>query len=285
MKLCRYFGEYGVDVFENERLKVNHPDDFNDPFESLIGSKHYEPSLDEYTERVHSKAFIEQYMERSRVSKEQALRDFSDNNIVSEYKKYLEHIKKPKTQDEIKLSRHSVRKEGARNVRMLCFSEIAKDNKYEDILMWSHYSKSHKGAKIVFETDLLGLQSKSLEKVTYSKSRPMFDYSAYYNVDEEAQKLCFSNVWKTKAEIWKYEKEWRWLIHKAECYPEFIEGKEHCFSTINLECIKEIYFGCQIDKSKRDAYAELIKEKCPYVKMFQSEVHEHKYELVYVPIS
>jgi len=100
-----------------------------------------------------------------------------------------------------------------------CFSEKA------DIpLMWSHYANKHSG--FVIEYDLSKLKIEDAEKmafllnVKYSKYRPSLDSRLLGDMDMKHMDFDVKDVMLgsiisaiyTKANIWRYEKEWRNLI-------------------------------------------------------------------------
>lgn len=112
----------------------------------------------------------------------------------------------------------------------------------DNILMWSHYSDSHKGICLKF--DIL----KSPEtfvyptKVNYSTRYPIFNY---LKNTEEILKFLFL----TKAKCWEYEQELR--VIKTEV------GK-YDFSSTSLV---EVTFGCRTDKKDIEKYKKILLNK------------------------
>lgn len=87
--------------------------------------------------------------------------------------------------------------------------------KCDNILMWSHYADSHKGLCLRFRT-----QSRFYPKiftsdlyfelafpVIYSINRPMI------NIVDPVRDNLVDELFLTKADIWKYEEEWRLINH------------------------------------------------------------------------
>jgi Protein of unknown function (DUF2971) len=105
----------------------------------------------------------------------------------------------------------------------------------DNILMWSHYTNSHKGICLKFDvladTDFFSVPF----HVNYSKDYP------YYNHLKDNSQLV-KHLMQTKADIWQYEGEVRVLKLTAGAY-EF-----------KKEALKEICFGwcnCTTDEIKR----------------------------------
>jgi Protein of unknown function (DUF2971) len=90
-------------------------------------------------------------------------------------------------------------------VGVLCFSE-----KCDDILMWSHYAKSHTGLCVEFS------RSQYLTfalKVQYVEEYPTLDFfktTGDMQSPFDAQWVA-DRLYLSKATDWKYEKEWRLL--------------------------------------------------------------------------
>lgn len=77
-------------------------------------------------------------------------------------------------------------------------------NRFDDILMWSHYSGSHRGVCFGFRTtgDSILYDARPIE---YSDTYPEVNYFAM-TAEQRAQKMLL-----TKASHWAYEEEWRVL--------------------------------------------------------------------------
>src|SRR5262245_60498248 len=86
----------------------------------------------------------------------------------------------------------------------------------DDLLMWSHYSDSHRGFVIGFfglhDYFQKGISDKrgGLRKVVYSEKRPILPPHNEFSTHNVAEILLF-----TKSPHWSYEKEWR-MLHNVE---------------------------------------------------------------------
>lgn len=160
---------------------------------------------------------------------------------------------------------------------------------YDNDLMWAHYSESSKGIAIGFEAveDSKLANRSSCVKVVYSNDRPTFGGKGFLtrihffmgsrgNIqDISFDDPTFQQAISTKKEMWSYEKEWRYIEERSGGYD--YPGK-----------LKEVIFGLNCPKDKREHYIKLIiknnDDEVDYFEMVISEVSNHlirrKYEKV-----
>lgn len=112
----------------------------------------------------------------------------------------------------------------------------------DNILMWSHYSESHKGFCIGFEDEFVKTieDFHSFEDIKYMPSVPVFKY-----VDDEFITL-FEKLFFYKHECWKYEEEKR-VITKSVGVKKF--DKKH---------IREIILGHNVSSGVEEYARTLI---------------------------
>jgi hypothetical protein len=85
-----------------------------------------------------------------------------------------------------------------------CFSE-----RYDDIVMWSHYANGHRGFCLEFDTAIKPFSS--AKPVTYNDDFPSVPLSLLFSdacTDADTDVLLQAFV-LTKAKCWEYEQEWR----------------------------------------------------------------------------
>lgn len=114
-------------------------------------------------------------------------------------------------------------------VGILCMSQD-----YKNILMWSHYSKYHKGLCFGFDFRLFEDKKIKSSQVRYVDNEE-YELISFFNPPEGEIKRMFT----TKSEFWKYEKEIRFFDFKNG-----IGTKK-----FHKECLKEIIFGCKADET------------------------------------
>lgn len=115
------------------------------------------------------------------------------------------------------------------------FGVISYSSKYDNILLWSHYSAMHTGICIEFEIDETEIQN--LFQVNYEKGLPDLEFNADSDI---------INVLTTKGEYWNYENEYRQIFSKGDKYYK------------QPGAITEIIFGCRTSNNDIDALLKLF---------------------------
>jgi len=132
-----------------------------------------------------------------------------------------------------------------------------------NFLMWSHYSNSHKGFCIGFDTRILWEITKGgIGPVTYQKELPTF--SLFENPMMFSHKLL-----STKSDIWEYENEFR--IIKS--------GFSRKTIAIPPESIVRIVFGCQMDNKTKFNILDLVKTKLKACLVFDSTLNYNEFKV------
>jgi hypothetical protein len=86
---------------------------------------------------------------------------------------------------------------------ILCLSD-----KYDNLLMWSHYADSHKGICIQFDMNKARNYFLRILNVDYSDLYPVINPA----VDNES--IMYTKALLTKSTAWQYEDEWRMTAYK-----------------------------------------------------------------------
>jgi hypothetical protein len=148
-----------------------------------------------------------------------------------------------------------------------CFSE-----KYDSLLMWSHYSNSHTGVCIGF--DLQKLYFNLLEfypaliKVKYSDRLLRTEY---FRDTHEAISNCF----RIKSKCWEYEKEIRILLMNLT-----LDSSKKIFIPFNKEAINRIYLGSTIDSETENRIRSLCSRDLPNTKIYKMRLEKNNFRLV-----
>jgi hypothetical protein len=251
-------GNYNKHVIENlanNQLYFQHPREYNDPFDSLI---HY------YTEST-VEAYLDRLMKESRLTREQSIEHLeeligegvfkrNDNLLRGDFhaKDYFPPI--PLT---------------------CCFSE-----KNDNILMWSHYAKHHKGVCLIFKSKLiegvphLTINSKllKLHQITYDKKAP-----APINMLNQAEETRqMSKFLSTKSSDWIYESEYRIFLTE-----ELAKGKLNEFKK---EELKGIILGSRVSYFSANKIYETINQhylrKGINVKFYKAKIIPEEYKVL-----
>lgn len=166
--------------------------------------------------------------------------------------------------------------------KLKCFSE-----KKDSLLMWSHYSKNHKGFCVEYDLDLINENTKEelilpvclLFPITYSKKRVFMpnnlhkvflNYKKNNNVTKDYF-IKYINSFLYKSSVWDYEKEWRMFASLAD--------KEN---KIYFPFIKSVYLGACIDDEAKNKLM-IIAEKHNW-NVYQMYMLPDKYELAYYKV-
>lgn len=219
-------------VFEECKLWFSSPTYFNDPFDCKIYPK--TPSDED----------LAQY-----------LATHAENATSKDYNKILEGIKKSSGNIIRKAIDDVMNRSGVK-----CFTP-----NNANILMWSHYTNSHKGICLEFDTLV---------------DPEFFVYPIKVNYSENYPNLCFmdksftTEVLRTKSKDWEYEDEVR--IYKTEAG----------YHNFNPKSLISVTFGCNTPEDKQVQIIERIKknESLNHVQFFKCKTSSKQFKLDINPI-
>lgn len=212
-----------LDSLKGDRLYYSTPNNFNDPYDTLIYANymqiiedikyHIDNGMDNYLEKI-------KYQDELLIGYVSGVWNSKKKDQIVE--KFLEDIYKT-----IKLIKEALRK----NLKIICFSE-----EYLSMLMWSHYADNHRGFAIIYDkniienaenyTNLGEIIGKKpiLKQVTYAEEQSdltteVKEYIGRYRAETlgEVNPPSIPNLSQEKLRImitekspdWNYEKEWR----------------------------------------------------------------------------
>ena len=121
-------------------------------------------------------------------------------------------------------------RQNAEKLGMCCLSA-----KCDDILMWSHYSSSHRGICLGFRTTGNSILFDA-QPIDYADLYPVVDYLGMMP-DQRVRTMIL-----TKSKHWKYEQEWR----------VFRAGVEPGVEVYPAGMLAQVILGCQIRPGDRD---------------------------------
>lgn len=276
-----------IKVLEDNTVALNNPQNYNDPFDSVIDFDDYDIEksisivveyylIQEFLKLLNNKNikvgfFTKLIMKWDRFG-------INLNLKVSRKNKYYHSIlgaqtltrwlvryatkKGEKSFDELKekFSAEIIQKvkEVRNNALLSCFSK-----RYDSILMWSHYGNKHKGICVEFDRP-----DKDFLDVKYSKNRCKFDLEdttrrvlGYMlsndkaDVNDKNLIKCISKPFIVKSLDWKYEEEVRCILSPNS---EGVSTKENLSLYTMPTNITKIYVGCKVDNKSAD-YKKLIR--------------------------
>lgn len=282
--------ETALAVLRRCTVRYSSPLKFNDPFDQQVGL-HFDFDLSNFPDKLIDRyEFLAKNPQVKLVDPEDSVGKF----IAFIRGKYPEHgfprqmfdvYIKPLLSDAVNamaqtradFERHWLDSLGA--TRTFCVSE-EKDN----LLMWAHYAKDHKGAVLEFwslpdEDNALSVA----RKVEYSKDPP-----AFFTQDEFLDDFCgirrldttelTRRSIHTKSDHWRYEKEWR-------VYFPFSE-KPGLYEDVNLRAseFKAVYFGCRADPDFINRARTLLSQHYPAVRQFIASKSTGKFSIEFSEI-
>jgi hypothetical protein len=272
MRLHRYFESHADTTLKEKRLLLSKISNFNDPFE-------------------FAHRFSGEYTVDHAEKDLQEMPDEGVNVMLSKIEPFQEPEYFQKTSPRRRLAEFFVRMGGSPSVdvchghkladyffRVCCFSktDVIPDS---EILLWSHYARSHRGVRIEFELDEICMP---LSEVTYSCHRCAIDFSKAYEGDHTNEIL--RQAMHTKSMAWDYEKEVR-LIRKKDSEPPVPspDGDLH-FLSFDPSWVKSVDFGINCDGAIIESISEILKLDYPHAPMRKAFHHPEYYAIEYRPL-
>jgi hypothetical protein len=123
----------------------------------------------------------------------------------------------------------------------------------DSTLMWSHYAENHRGICLEFGVDN-PLFSKALQ-VRYAS-----EYSRWIPYEFEAQQTRTIEMILTKAEEWRYEKEFRLISVMSRSGADYLRTQGNYFR-LPPGALKSVIVGCQANHY--DAVKAIVKTHIP----------------------
>jgi hypothetical protein len=303
-QLYKYFHDDRIDIFENGTIRYTQPKEFNDPFEALpyIKSLADEETISKSADKIWDKqsAFDETLAKKlAEHPKFQALTQDKKDLVTLFANQKMKHIVPsllPQMHSFFKNAMSLKGKPGGKmhqtiveaindTIGILCLTES-----FDNLLMWSHYSNSHKGFVVGFDKshryfkrshNKAGLAG-YVKNVRYTKNRPEFMFFDSNRSEEENIANWVKNFIWVKSIEWEYENEWRIVntLRNADSKFDSNGTKVYLFD-FPLESIKSVYLGCKMLPEKKKQILSIIKgeSRLNHVVVLESSIHEKMYKL------
>ncbi|GEK44421.1 DUF2971 domain-containing protein [Acinetobacter johnsonii] len=244
-KYIYFNGDLNVlNIFSNNTLSFKHPTKFNDPFDC-----HFALDID------YSKFDVHVF---NRLTK----KSISQTQFRQKKQHFLKHLK---TVFDPESFRNSYRN----NMGVTCFTTTPLN-----ILMWSHYTDSHKGFLLEFKFPKNDKANPPPIPILYEDSYPVLKLKVetmhdFHNKDFITKLL--NKVYLTKASEWKYENEFRMLLPG--------EG----FHKFNPKLLSSVIFGVSTPPNDKKLILNSLKEfnekNNMSVQSFNAEISKQEYKL------
>lgn len=239
-KYCRFDkNNYALENLFKSRVYLNNPNKFNDPFDSV------------YNFNIDSNILLNEALNSIKVNNN----DYEKikQELINNKEEILDNVDKIISKH-VKDNNNSYRNK----TWVTCFSE-----RYNSILMWSHYADSHKGFCIEYDF--------SNEKELSCLLSPVLYIDQTYDIREHdfnGEGLEFCTLLKSIE--WNYEKEWRITICN-------LENARNEFLTICKPTA--IFLGACIKDDNRKLLIDFARKN--NIKVYQMEMSLKDYKLIH----
>ncbi len=290
-KLYKYqsFSQYSLRNLKNNHIYFNHPEDFNDPFDTF-----HEVSIKPLSKEAAKKLFFgkeaerqlfEKIEEKSANNKEIAqiltllfqlfktfeIKLFQNLNVdLSKGKKYdsQEFINNIEVNSAlydaiiesfysslnitIENSLKLIREQKVYSKGISCFS-----TEFDSMLMWAYYADGHKGFCLEFNTEYEPFSK--MHKVKYKRELPSIDANQIFT-DFSGNIEIVEAYLLSKYEGWSHENEWR-VLH----------DKNRIAFGYKPNALTGVYFGSKMSLTDFEIIAVIIKSQHSNCKFYQME--------------
>jgi hypothetical protein len=160
------------------------------------------------------------------------------------------------------------------------FGLICLSGRFDDILMWAHYTRGHSGFVIGFDTShAFFSQGPPTYDVEYRTKRVLMGH--YYDHRDRGRDVIRELICR-KSPHWSYEQEWRQLRRLAEC--ERVAdadrtGESLLYAPMPPEAVAEVIIGCRCEA----AFVNSVLEEPGFrhVRRLRAHIHESDFALVF----
>jgi hypothetical protein len=256
-----------VDILKQKRIYLPSPYELNDPFDCRIPI-----SLELLDNDIKIKKYVDNYVIQNFNSLQKRKVD------IKKFITLMEVELKDHKADYIKKYNDIFKEKGNLHFGVFCGSRI-----WDNIQMWTYYSKNHSGFCIGFDQQKLWkfIPNFRAMKVMYRKNFPEIDPFIAYEADVESKEFiynCFQRS-HTKAIGWKYEKEYRIF---SIIFPA-VFTKENRLIQINDQCFKSLFVGLNFPDKDLPLIIDLANElKIP---LFKISLIPNKFKLGRIQIN
>lgn len=224
-------------VLIHNELYFSSPKDFNDPFDCRI-TKNFklldnEEKRKSYVDRVMINNY--EYWRQGNIDPQKSMKEFEERLLDIEKVQFEFEQLTFASQD--------------KHYGVHCFSTV-----WNNILMWSHYSKNHQGVCIGFyEEELKKLPSMMVKGglVIYDPNYPDIDPLE----EDEVKELVYTTHYKSK--FWEYESEYR--MSKI-FFPDIPTNTDRIVN-FPENCIAEVILGLNISAANQREVIAICKAK------------------------
>jgi len=263
-KYARWDKEYHKKLITTPEIYFASPGDFNDPYDCLVIPRYDKWSVDDW-----KKMYRQMLQSKYPVLTDHEI-EAKANQLIRDY-----HANPQCKVNEINRINRGQELHFNNNIGVFCLSEIK-----ESIIMWSHYTNSHKGFCVGYDIS----QIKSCVENYYRAVTPKIircfnvDYEPEYPevipVPELRDPEAYFKRLKTKFAGWEYEKEWRLVVNQNKPLYERIVN-------IPIEAIAEINLGFRMSQANISNIIFELKSLNYKGKLYKAKQEDYRYQLAF----
>ncbi len=240
--------ESGLKIISNATLAFKNPLDMNDPYDCSLDFLDLTKPPENYLKDLLKEKYA--YLSREERRKIIAY-------SIKNFRPLLPTILKNGMESDLKMR------------GITCFSEIN-----NNLLMWSHYGKSHTGVCIGFDLVKLyeSIKTKHLFDKLFIKVRYETEFQAMNYFDDKVESVV--NWVRTKSLDWNYEKEFRIIISNSKFNSDGLY-----ILPIDKNCIKHIYLGSRVTVENERKIIEIVKQNNLDTSIIKLKLNKKYFEL------
>jgi hypothetical protein len=235
-------------MLSNSNLAFKNPVSFNDPYDCYIGLINFDRIPETYRQNLIAR--FSHLIDPSVLSVIQKELTLSSDERIS------------------KLFKDILWKREFSSAGISCFSE-----EFDNLLMWSHYSKSHTGACIGVDLRYMyGYLRERIPALIKVKYTDEFEKKDYFINTKDSLINCF----RTKSALWHYEKEIRIVLFQL-----IFNQDNRCLIPFGKEIISTVYLGSKISPSDEKDILFICRKNYPKIKVHKMKLDdENSFSLI-----
>lgn len=290
--------QYSLRNLKNNHLYFNHPEDFNDPYDTFhdvefsalsndvaknlcFKIKDYKVLFEKVENKSASKEeikgllsflfkelkkfeiyFLAHLTSRYKADSNTNMQGFLDEIAIDdEFYDSITNSFYLSVNEIIKEEFFIAREAHLRNRGISCFSSTV-----DSMLMWAYYADGHKGFCLEFNTEYKPFSK--IRKVKYKNSIPAIDSNTIVDPSNDLLTIIDACLF-VKYRQWSHEREWRVLHEKNRTTYGYLPN-----------ALKAIYFGSKIPFTDLEIISLIIKGQHPKCKLYQMEKIPGQFKLI-----
>jgi hypothetical protein len=300
MKIFKYLAPDRIDVLKNQTLRFTQANYLNDPFENL-------PFISQVMDEGYNNKFQNEYLNpvlqqvmNTQLTANQLPKDVKEmlpdnlwNEILSAYpvnevfdmlpalhpnNLFNELVIQMQNLDATTILKDSFNKQ---------FGVLSLTRKNDNLTMWAHYTNSHSGYVIEFDSSNRYFNKtinehdklRRLNDIIYVKERPNITLFDSTIEEDKFTEYMIEKILLTKSKHWDYEEEIRMIQPLDESDIQSNSGEIHLFK-FDASAVKNLYFGVNANSDFKNNVLQLLREpRYQHVEVYQGGLSKSEYKI------